>query len=143
MSLSPPSEHPLIQAAIAETETLHAFFESWLGADPPTPESFARVEAALAPTFTLIGPDGRRESRDAVIAALQAEHGARGPDFRIRVEAPEPVALEPPVVVLAYRERQWLAGVETLRQSTAVFRSDGEAPNGLRWLTLQETWMKG
>src|SRR5215211_7065646 len=93
MSLPPPSEHPLIQAAIAETETLHAFFESWLGADPPTPESFARVEAALAPTFTLIGPDGRRESRDAVIAALQAERGARGPDFRIRVEAPEPVAL--------------------------------------------------
>ncbi len=143
MSLPPPAEHPLIQAANAETETQDAILESRLGADPPTPESFARVEAALAPTFTLIGLDGRREYRDAVIAALQAERGARGPDFRIRVEAPEPVALEPPVVVLAYRERQWLAGVETLRQSTAVFRSDGEAPNGLRWLTLQETWMKG
>ena len=137
------SDHPLVRAAVAETETLHAFFEAWLGSNPPAPGAFARVEAALAPTFTLIGPEGSRDSRAAIIAALQADRGARGPDFRIRVEAPEPIALEPPVVVLAYRERQWRAGEETLRQSTAVFRADGEAPNGVRWLTLQETWVKG
>lgn len=140
----PLADHPLAQAAIAETESLHSFFETWLGGFGLTDEkAFARVEAALAPGFSLVGPDGLRASREAVLAALTAERGARGPDFRIRVEAPEPLAVEPPLVVLAYRERQGRAGAETLRQSMAVFRADEGAPNGVRWLTLQETWVGG
>jgi len=135
------SAHPLVQAAIAETESLHAFFESWFGPSPPPPDAFARVEVALAPSFKVIGPDGLRETRAAVIAFLHAERGARGPAFRIRVEAAEPLALEPPVVVLTYRERQWRDGAESLRQSTAVFRAEPAAPHRVAWLTLHETWL--
>lgn len=135
--------HSLVQAAIAETEDLHVFFEAWLGGAPPAPDAFARVEASLDPSFTLFGPDGRRVSRGAILAALKAERGTRGSDFTIRIEAPEPLVLEPPLVVLAYRERQRSGGAETLRQSTAVFRADQEASTGVRWMALQETWVAG
>ena len=138
----PFADHPLARAAVAEAEALHVVLEAWLGG-APAPDVFARIEAALAPTFSLVSPDGLRASRAAVIAALQAERGARGPDFRIRVESPEPLAVEPPLIVLAYRERQGRAGAETLRQSMAVFRAEEGAPNGVRWLTLQETWVVG
>jgi hypothetical protein len=137
------ADHPLARAAVAEVEDLHAFFAAWLGGTPPEPDAFARVETALAPSFSLIGPDGRRASRDAVLAGLRAERGARGPGFTIRVEAPEPLVLEAPLVILAYRERQRRDGAETLRQSLAVFRADDDTPHGVQWLALQETWVEG
>lgn len=136
-------EHPLAQAARREVIELHAHFEAWLGGTcPATEAAFARTEASLSPTFTMVGPDGIAQDRAAVIAALRAAHGAkgrRGP-FRIAIADMACLHLEPPLVALRYVEDQREGGARTVRRSTALFRASDRSPTGAAWLALHETW---
>jgi hypothetical protein len=139
-------DHPLADAARREVIALHAAFEAWLGGSgPATDAAFARIEAALAPSFSMVGPDGAAHARGAVIAALRAAHGAkgrRGP-FRIGIAEVELLHLEPPLAVLRYVEDQRQGDARTSRRSMALFRASGRAPAGVEWLTVHETWVAG
>jgi hypothetical protein len=138
------SDHPLVRAAAQEVTDLHVFFESWLGGTSANDDAaFIRLEAALAPSFTMVTPEGRRLARPDVLGWLQQAHGAKrepGP-FRIAIRDVEILHVEPPLVAIGYIEEQVQGATRSIRRSTALFREDPQAPQGVRWLALQETWI--
>ena len=134
-------EAPLARSALREVVDLHGFFEDWLGGTgPDSADAFDRLESALAETFTMVAPDGRRRSRTEVLAWLRQAYGSRGGrgPFRIEIQEPELLYLDPPLVLLGYVEVQSAGGALTRRRSTALLAAaPGERP---RWLALHETW---
>ena len=120
----------------AEIVALHQVFEATLGA--PGADDAGRYEAAFAPGFAMVTPDGRRLDRAAVLAFLRGARGVRGAGFRIAIEDAVPLHIAPPLVLMHYIERQWVGGAETARRAAALFDVSGEAP---RWLFVQETWI--
>ena len=133
----------LAAAALAEIEALHRFFAAWfLGGCPKSRASFARVASALAPGFVQIDPQGRTRRRAPLLAALRAAHGCRaGEDFAIRIVRPTIRLVHRGLALATYEERQRSGGTTTRRQSTALFAPAPEAPAGVAWLHLQETWI--
>ena len=121
----------------AEIVELHEVFERYFtgGID-----SLQRVEAALGPDFTIVGPSGHTASRDQTLSALATGYATRD-GFEIVIDEARLVADTPDLVVATYIESQ-ISGAETSRlQSTVVFEKDGAGPNGLRWLRVHETKM--
>jgi hypothetical protein len=137
------ADHALAKAAIREAIDLHGFFEAWLGGGSPSDDAtFARLEAALAPAFTMVTPEGRRLARATVIDRLRQAHGAKGQSgpFRIAIRDVETLHVEPPLVALGYVEEQDQGGARSTRRATALFREEPQAPHGVHWLALHETW---
>ena len=123
-----------------EVAELHAVFESYfLGT---VDDDLSRVDAALAPTFTIVSPSGTETSRDQVLAALKAGYNHTASlaitttDYQLLDETDE-------LVIAAYTESHALAEASNHRRSTVVFRRQATAPNGLQWLRVHETWIHG
>ena len=129
----------------AEVRSLHAFFAEWFtGERPRTNEELARLEAALGADFELCGPDGHVADRSAVIDAVEAGHGAAadgGAPDRIDIEALEVRFERDPVCLVTYEEHQRTAGSWRGRRSSALFERSTDAPNGVVWRHLHETWL--
>lgn len=124
-------------ASAEEIVALHRVFEAVLGA--PGQDDGGRFEAAFAPGFAMVMPNGRRLDRAGVLDFLRQARGVRGPGFRIAIEDIAVLHAAPPLMLMHYVERQWLAGgVETARRAAALFRME---PAGPRWLFVQETWI--
>jgi hypothetical protein len=136
--------HPLTEAARREVIALHEVFEAWLGgALPASDDLFQRVEASLAPSFTMVSPDGRALSRADVIAAIRTGHGAKGREgpFCIAIADFEILHVAPPLVAVRYVEVQQLGQGTSRRRSTALLQASARALSGMEWLALHETWM--
>lgn len=127
--------------AVAEVRALHAFFAAWFRGLPQETADFARFEAALAPDFRLIGPDGAVQERDAVIARVRALRASAAPDFAIEILQPEVVWQGADAVLLEFIERQYRADGDADRRSTGLFTDAPGAPHGVVWRHLQETWV--
>jgi hypothetical protein len=137
-------DQPLAGSALKEVLDLHAFFESWLGGTgPDTPAAFARLETALAETFTMVAPHGQRLRRAEVLDTVRQAYGKQGRSgaFRIAIREPEVLHLDPPLIVLGYVEEQQGEGGLTRRRSTAVLAASGQEGGRPRWLALHETWV--
>lgn len=117
---------------LTEVEELHRFFEQWLGGET---EDFARADRVLAPTFTIIGPGGNLRTREELVRGLLEVQGKRPVKIEVRnlVERP----LGDGFVLATYEEWQDGKG----RISTALLRAREDAPNGLEWLHVHETWL--
>jgi hypothetical protein len=125
-----------------EVEELHEVFETYFRG---TTDSLDRVDLALATDFTILGPSGGESSRAGTMQALAAAHG-RAPNLQIRTSDYRFLFEQEGMLVASYIERQ--AQVEadsesdvTRRLSTAIFTADDDAPNGLIWRRVHETWM--
>jgi hypothetical protein len=129
-----------------EVEELHAFFVDWFhGRLTEDDGTWGRFEAALAPSFLLVSPDGAATARSELAARLRELHGSR-PEGRFRIWIEEFVERhhEGPLCLVTYVECQELDdGQQTRRRSTALFHADPEAPCGCRWLHVHETWLEG
>lgn len=123
-------------ACAAEIVALHRVFEAVLGA--PGEDGTDRFEAAFAPGFAMVMPNGRRLDRAEVLAFLQGARGVRGEGFRIAIEDVAVLHAAPPLMLMHYIERQWVQGTETARRASALFDISFPAP---RWLFVQETWI--
>ena len=124
-----------------EIRELHQFFEDWFrGAVPDDDHTFARLDLALHPRFTMVPPSGELLSRKAVVEGVRAAYGS-GPR-NIQVERIEMIDSSGERLTAGYEEWQQVDGVRTARRSTVLFVVDFNATNSLRWLHLQETWMK-
>jgi hypothetical protein len=135
----------MTDAAITEIIDLHRLFEGWLGGTwPATAETFARAEAALAPGFTQIDPEGQWQQRDPLLAKLKAAHGVHrdAAPFLIEIRAASLRQEFGGAVCCTYEEHQRIRGVWSARISTALFVPEPAAPCGLVWLHLQETWIR-
>ena len=118
---------------------LHEFFERYyLGALDA--DDVGRLEVALAPDFTIIEPGGGEWSRDQTVVAIRNGH-AHTSHFRISIADARLLIDLPGLLVARYVEHQELADTITDRLSTVVFTRTPDAPNGLRWRTVHETWL--
>lgn len=135
------TEAPLEQLALEEVIGLHEFFVAWFRADGGAVPDFRLCEGAFAPDFRMIAPDGRAHTRDEVLSRLRNARGAMREDFRIRILDAHTVWTDGTAVLLEYVEEQYRDGRTTRRWSTGLFSRSLEAPRGIEWRHLQETWM--
>jgi hypothetical protein len=133
----------LVDLAIREVVELHDCFRAWLRPPDGSPLDAARFERALAPEFRLVGPDGIVRQRETIVAWLHDLKGGRGADFQMNVSDFHPVWSAGDAILLEYVETQYLQGKTTQRQSTALLRRAPDAPIGIAWVHLQETWLQG
>ena len=128
---------PLAAAAAREVVELHALFvELFTG----RLRDFSRCEAAFSPSFKMVTPEGRLVTRAGILAGL-AKATARA-DFRIAIHDIEPVREDAGSVLLRYIEEQYRDGETTRRLSIALFETAEDAPLGVAWRYLQETWVE-
>ncbi len=126
-------------AAVRDVVDLHAVFVDWF-AGRRADDGRARMEASLGPGFVQIAPDGGRLDRQTVVDWLVGMF-ARRPDTAITIHDPVVLSQTAETAVVLYVERHRpAAGPPTERWSTAVFERWPEAPNGVRWRFVQETW---
>jgi hypothetical protein len=127
----------LAEAARREVLELHAaFVELFTG----RASDFARCAAAFANDFEMVTPSGARLARRDILAGIEAARVA--PGFRIEILEIRAVWEHHNSVLLQYVEQQYRDGRMTRRRSTALFEALAEAPCGVVWRYLHETWMQ-
>lgn len=128
-------------ACEGEIEGLHAFFESWFTGRGGEMD---RARRALGPGFEMVTPAGELRPREAVLSGIRSTEGSHDPAFAIEIRNVDVVDCEGDRCLLRYEEHQSGGdGDDTARVSTALFGPDDDAPEGVRWVHLQETWLPG
>ena len=126
----------------AEIRDLHQFFQDWFsGAIAQTEANFARVTTALNENFTLIGPDGTLAEYATVIGWLRGGYGSR-PNFRLWTDKIVVRHQQDDLALATYEEWQTIDGQENVRLSTTLLRANTNAPGGVEWLHVHETWLR-
>ena len=120
----------------AEIIELHAVFDAWFR---DASVSLDRFEDTMDQAFTIISPSGVVASAAEVVEVVRSG-GGRAPEQSILTSDHELLADSGDLVVARYVEHHRTPHVSSQRRSTVVFRRHASAPNGLRWLTVQETW---
>ncbi|MCZ4291802.1 hypothetical protein [Hoeflea alexandrii] len=130
----------LITCAQAEVVNRHHFFVEWFTGRASEAELAASLRA-FAPDMVMIEPDANTIGRDKVVAMVTGARGKRPADFEIRVELISARLIGSDIVAVVYDEHQVIDGEKSARRSSAVFSADPEAPEGVIWRHLQETWI--
>jgi hypothetical protein len=126
-----------------EVLELHRFFGEWYRGDHDLAgEAFSRASDVLAEGFHLISPEGVVTARGDVLGRLRAVHGSKGEGFEVRIENCSFRIGGRGLGVVTYEEWHDEAGASRGRLSTAVFQDRADAPNGVEWVHLHETWLK-
>ena len=102
--------------------------------------AMADTARAFAPDMQMIGPSGGLATGPQVVAMLQGLKNKRGPDFAIRV-ALQAERMVGDMALIVYDEHQVIDGARTARRASALFSADANAPEGVVWRHLQETWV--
>jgi hypothetical protein len=128
-----------------EVREFHQFIEEWLaGRHEDADDRYDRAEAVLPDDFEILSPDGERRDGAEIRADLRAGHGAfadSDPPFEIRVVNVRTRFESADECLLIYEEWQRRDGDWDGRISSALFRREDDAPNGVEWLHLHETWL--
>ena len=124
-----------------EIVELHQFFVDWyIGELAKTDAAFARFADVMADNFAIVHPGGVIIERDSLFENIYNTHNQR-PGFRIWIENVELRHHDGNILVVSYEEWQAVNDDEpTTRLSTVIFRENDDAPNGLQWLHVHETW---
>jgi hypothetical protein len=123
-----------------EVAARHRFFVAWFTGRGPD-AALAEAARAFAPDMCRIGPDGRVQSAEEVLTMLRAARATHADDFVIRIEIRESRSLADGLVLVVYDELQSESRRHTARRASALFSVDPEAPGGVAWRHLQETWI--
>ncbi|WP_254537832.1 DUF4440 domain-containing protein [Halomarina litorea] len=130
----------MFDACEREVRGFHRFLESWLAGDcPDTAARFARTDALGAP-FELVSPDGGRRDRETLLADLRAGHGSL-PGLAIEVRDVRSRVQTGDLALITYEEHQRRGSERTARLSSALFAPAPDAPEGVSWVHLHETWL--
>ena len=128
-----------------EIVEMHDFFERWMnGTVEPTDKNFSRLSASLAPSFTIIVPEGHAVKRQAMTNNLRQAWGSwrdgdKAGTGRLQIENVRPRFIVGPVAAVTFDERQIVEGKVRLFANTAIFQLRHGTPNGVQWLHAQET----
>ncbi len=132
----------LTQRVAQEVTELHQFFEDWFrGSIDQSTARFARFTDVTAAEFHLISPAGTMVDRDQAAAWIWDIHGAR-PTARMWVDKVTVLIQRSTLCLATYEEWQESPAGRTVRFSSVLFEADPDAPNGLRWLHVHETWIE-
>ena len=127
----------LAAAAAREAVELHAHFvEVFTGRS----RDFSRCERAFSPRLEMVTPEGRLVTRAQILEGLK--RATARADFRITIHDIAPIAEDAGSVLLRYIEEQYRDGETTRRMSIALFETASDAPLGVTWRYLQETWIE-
>lgn len=130
-------------ACVREIEDLHGFFEAWfVGSLPETEQAFARFEQVLAETFVIIGPGGLEFDRSGILERVRQGYGSKASgEFALWIENVRLRECGEDRCLATYEEWQRSGDTTRGRISTVVFGARSDAPNGVEWRHLQETWL--
>lgn len=123
---------------VQEVTELHAFFEAWLSGGAAV-ERLERLERVLDDGFTMVAPGGAVVSRADLLDRLRSARGQR-PGLRITVDGFHTLHEGDAHVLARYAEHQTVDGERRSRIGTVFFAVDASCPNGLRWVSVHETW---
>lgn len=130
----------LISRAQAEVVNRHKFFVEWFTGRADEAE-MERSVSAFAPDMLMIEPDANTIGQAEVVAMLRSARGKRPADFEIRVDLIAARQIGNDVALVVYDEHQVIDGEKSARRSSALFTADPDAPEGVVWRQLQETWI--
>lgn len=144
-TMSANQDTDMAQHCEKEVLELHQFFEDWFNGRLDNSEAeFARFDGVMAEDFEIINPEGQKSSRADIIARLQGAHGLQAnatPPMRIWIEnlrsRPAPGGAQ----LVTYEEWQETGAVTRGRLSSALFSPSAQAPNGVQWHHVHETWL--
>jgi len=125
-----------------EVRELHRFFQDWYRGELED-EAFQRFSGVMGEGFTIILPDAGVLPRETIVDAVRSEKGSDA-DAELWVENVRLVHSEAAFLIATYEEWQGRKDGEARgRLSTVVFTRDVDAPNGLAWRHVHETWLSG
>ena len=130
----------LISRAQAEVVNRHKFFVEWFTGRADEAEMLTAVRA-FAPDMLMIEPDADTIGQAEVVAMIRSARGKRPADFEIRVDLVAARQIGDDVALVIYDEHQVIDGEKSARRSSALFTADAQAPEGVVWRQLQETWI--
>lgn len=130
----------MISCARTEVIKRHEFFVEWFTGRATEAEMEISLRA-FAPDMTMIEPDGAMIGQTDVITMIRSACGKRPADFEIRVELVAARQIGNDAALVIYDEHQVIDGERSARRSSAVFTADADAPEGVVWRQLQETWI--
>ena len=130
----------LIARAQAEVIKRHDFFVEWFTGRAEEAELSVSIRA-FAPDMVMIEPDANTIGMDEIVAMITSARGKRPADFEIRVELITARQIGDDVALVIYDEHQVIDGQKSARRSSALFSADPDAPEGVVWRQLQETWI--
>ncbi|MGJ8571488.1 MAG: nuclear transport factor 2 family protein [Hoeflea sp.] len=130
----------LIARAQAEVIKRHDFFVEWFTGRASEADLSASLRA-FAPDMVMIEPDANTIGTKEIAAMITGARGNRPAGFEIRVEMIAARQISDDVALVVYDEHQVIDGRKSARRSSAVFSADPEAPEGVVWRQLQETWI--
>lgn len=127
----------LAAAAAQEVVELHAYIvERFTGRS----RDFSRCETAFSSKFEMVTPEGRLVTRAQILERF--ERATARADFRITISDIVAIREDAGSVLLRYIEEQYRDGETTRRLSIALFETRSDAPFGVAWRYLQETWIE-
>lgn len=125
-----------------EVVDLHRFFQAWYrGEIDPDGGGFSRLSDVLAEGFHMVSPDGEVIGRGEILSALRAAHGSKVADFVIRTDECRFRSGSRRLGVVTYEEWQEEGGTRRGRIATAVLQDRADAPNGVEWVHVHQTWL--
>jgi hypothetical protein len=127
---------PLAAAAAREVVELDALFEELFTGRS---RDFSRCEKAFSPRLEMVTPDGRLVTRAEVMESLRR---ATARELRITILDVAAMREDAESVLLRYIEEQYRDQETTRRLSIALFETANDAPLGVAWRYLQETWIE-
>lgn len=156
--LEPPSGDDSAEGDAAarctrEVEGLHDFFVKWFtGEVARTDEGFRRFSDVMDATMEMVTAAGDRHTLASLSATIDCAHGCMpddggGVSFAIAIENARLVRTvgsgAARSYLVSYEEWQTVGDAVTARVSSALFREEPSAPNGVAWLHLHETYLPG
>lgn len=122
---------------------LHVFFEQWLRAEiPESYESMKRFTDVTPPGFHLVTTSGNVQAYEEICGMIFDGYGTR-PTMKLWVDNVQLLHTLPDGhYLVSYHELQQYGDGETsVRISTVLLHEKPDAPNGLEWLHVHETWI--
>lgn len=130
----------LALAAQREIVERHVFFERWFAGCLGEVDYRAAI-SAFDSGFARIDPAGGVQDLAGLDAMLRGARGRFPSDFSIVIDTLAPLWEREDAVLMTYLEHQRHEGRATSRRAAALFLKDADAPHGVAWRFVQETWI--
>ncbi len=137
--------HPAHDKFEYDIVKLHEFFVTWFRGDCERNEEYfaQRFTARFAADFKYVLPDGQTLNLETLTGVLRDSY-ACSTDFRIKIQSVETCSAGGDLAIVTYRELQKgepNSPAKDARISSAVMKLEPQAPNGVHWLHLHETYL--
>ncbi len=122
-----------------EIVELHEFLQDWYRGHPEA--DFNRFDRVLTDDFVIIMPDSRILDRATINSAVRDQHDSDS-QAELDIRNVRLHGTHDNTAIFTYEEWQGRGGEPMRgRLSSVFFAVDEEAPNGLVWLHVHETWL--